>query len=379
MVLSLTTRQEKPNLKDNIQKVQNLQECDPYTTPSSSTTTPHILSIIGDQSDSQNNPSEESAKPPAINGHGQTKNHDLQITVTSVKNITTPGVKSTTNVTRLDSTTSRVSQTDLKKTGMKRRVISADGDGNLVLMTVIDRGPKKSTKKRKNLVKNSPIKKIYSNEVETKAEVERHFDEPGIFLNSYDKNLTSQEIKPGELFGIRLKKLTPQKTTLVKNMRKFEDNRLPGRQLSVTEIISNMGLKMKKPEMKTETDMKKSGRSQLVKCMHPKSSPSMKFSSAKLRSSSPTGKVFKAKSKLNSIGGLKSFLEVASPPRHKVRPNPTLFNPLSVQVNSELSRPSNRSPIILNFNDGDVPGNLIGETDRKSANWDGEDRKFCRE
>ena len=129
-------------------------------------------------------------------------------------------------------------------------------------------------------------------------------------------------------------------------------------------------MKMKKPEMK-KRDMKKLGRSQQVKCMHPKSSPSMKFSSAKLRSSSPTGKVFKAKSKLNSIGGLKSFLEVASPPRHKVRPNPTLFNPLLVQVDTELLGPSNRSARSLNLNERDVSGNPIGGTDRKSANWSG--------
>ena len=141
-------------------------------------------------------------------------------------------------------------------------------------------------------------------------------------------------------------------------MKKVEDSRVPGRQLSVREIISNMGLKTKKSEM----DVKKSERSQPLKLMQPKSSPSRKFSRAKLHSSSTKGKICKAKSKLNSIGGLKSFLEVASPPRHKVRPNPTLFNPLSVQVNSELSRPSNRSPIRLNFNDGEVPGNPIWET-----------------
>ena len=86
----------------------------------------------------------------------------------------------------------------------------------MVMMTVIDRGPVKSTKKRKNLVKNPPfkqemLKKIYSDKVETKDEVERHFDKPrNLFLNSYDNNLTSQEKKPGEMFGIRLKKLTPQ-------------------------------------------------------------------------------------------------------------------------------------------------------------------------
>ena len=285
------------------------------------------------------------------------------------------------NLKKIYSTTSRLSQTEMKreKTGMKHREISADGAGNMVMMTVIDRGLVKSTKKRekKNLVKGKEIlKKIYSEKVETKTEFERNVDKPRkSFLNSCDKNLTRQEMKPGELFGICLKKFTPQKTTSLKDVKTVEDSRLPGRQLSVTEIISNMGLKMKK----TETDVKKLYRSQQLKLIYPKSSPSRKVSRAKLHSSSPTGKIVKAKSKLNSIGRLNSFLEVASPPRHKVRANPSLFNPLSVQVNTELLGPSNRSTIILNLNEVDVPGTPIGGTVRKSANWSGEDRKLCRE